>query len=57
MTTTQSILTVLAVVLGTMATRFLPFLIFPEGKNHRHSSVISVLSCLTPSSACWSCTV
>ena len=32
MTTTQSILTVLAVVLGTMATRFLPFLIFPKGK-------------------------
>lgn len=57
MTTTQSILTVLAVVLGTMATRFLPFLIFPEGKNHRHSSVISVPCYLTPLSAFWSCTV
>lgn len=33
MTTTQSILTIAAVVLGTMVTRFLPFLIFPEGKN------------------------
>ncbi len=32
MTTAQSILTILAVVLGTMVTRFLPFLIFPEGK-------------------------
>lgn len=33
MTTTQSILTILAVVLATMLTRFLPFLIFPEGRN------------------------
>lgn len=32
MTTTQSILTVLAVAIGTMLTRFLPFLIFPENK-------------------------
>ena len=32
MTTTQSILTILAAVLATMLTRFLPFLIFPEGK-------------------------
>lgn len=32
MTMTQSVLTILAVVLGTMVTRFLPFLIFPEGK-------------------------
>ena len=32
MTTTQSIITIAAVVLGTMVTRFLPFLIFPEGK-------------------------
>ncbi|MDD4849689.1 MAG: branched-chain amino acid transporter permease [Gemmiger sp.] len=32
MTTTQSIITILVVVLGTMLTRFLPFLIFPEGK-------------------------
>ncbi|MDO5344290.1 MAG: AzlD domain-containing protein [Lachnospiraceae bacterium] len=32
MTAAQSILTILAVVLGTMLTRFLPFLIFPEGK-------------------------
>lgn len=32
MTTAQSVLTILVVVLGTMATRFLPFFIFPEGK-------------------------
>lgn len=32
MTTQQSIITILAVVLGTMATRFLPFLVFPEGR-------------------------
>lgn len=32
MTTAQSIITILVVVLGTMLTRFLPFLIFPEGK-------------------------
>lgn len=32
MTTLQTILTIAAVVLGTMLTRFLPFLIFPEGK-------------------------
>lgn len=33
MTTAQSIITIVAVVFGTMVTRFLPFLIFPEGKN------------------------
>lgn len=32
MTTTQSILTIAAVVLGTMLTRFLPFVLFPEHK-------------------------
>lgn len=32
MTTTQNIITILAVMAGTMLTRFLPFLIFPEGK-------------------------
>lgn len=32
MTLTQQIITILMVVLGTMATRFLPFLIFPPGK-------------------------
>ncbi len=33
MTVTQQIITIVAVVLGTMTTRLLPFLIFPEGKN------------------------
>ena len=33
MTTTQAVITIAAVVLGTMVTRFLPFIIFPEGKN------------------------
>lgn len=32
MTTTQSVITILAVVLGTLVTRFLPFLTFPENK-------------------------
>ena len=32
MTVTQGIITIVCVVLGTMVTRFLPFLIFPEGK-------------------------
>lgn len=32
MTVIQQILTVAAVVLGTLATRFLPFLVFPAGK-------------------------
>ncbi len=32
MTTVQSIITIIVVVLGTMVTRFLPFFIFPEGK-------------------------
>lgn len=32
MTLTQQIITILMVVLGTMLTRFLPFLVFPAGK-------------------------
>ena len=32
MTTLQAVLTIAAVVLGTVLTRFLPFWIFPEGK-------------------------
>ncbi len=32
MTTVQSIITIIVVVLGTMVTRFLPFFVFPEGK-------------------------
>lgn len=36
MTTVQQIATISIVVLGTMLTRFLPFLIFPEGKTPPH---------------------
>lgn len=32
MTTTQKIITVAIVVIGTMITRFLPFIVFPENK-------------------------
>lgn len=32
MTLTQQIITILMVVLGTMITRFLPFVLFPAGK-------------------------
>ncbi len=32
MTTVQRIITIACVVLGTMVTRFLPFIIYPEGK-------------------------
>lgn len=36
----QGIATVAAVVLGTLATRFLPFLLFPAGKPTRNSSIL-----------------
>ncbi len=32
MTVTQQLITIAVVALGTMLTRFLPFIIFPEGK-------------------------
>ena len=41
MTLIQGIITVAVVVLGTMTTRFLPFLVFPEGKKRRTISVTS----------------
>lgn len=46
MTTTQSILTILAVVAGTMVTRFLPFVLFPEHKTPPKS--ISYLGTVLP---------
>ena len=46
MTTVQSIITIAAVVLGTMLTRFLPFLIFPEGKTP--PAVITYLGTVLP---------
>ena len=39
MTITQQIITVVVVVLGTMTTRFLPFIIFPEGKEDDRNTV------------------
>lgn len=32
LTPTQTIITIIAIALGAMLTRFLPFLLFPEGK-------------------------
>ena len=46
MTVTQSVLTILAVVAATMLTRFLPFLVFPEGKNP--PAVITYLGAVLP---------
>ena len=46
MTITQQIITVAVVVLGTMTTRFLPFIIFPEGKEP--PAVITYLGTVLP---------
>lgn len=46
MTITQQIITVVVVVLGTMTTRFLPFIIFPEGK--KPPAVITYLGKVLP---------
>ena len=40
MTTWQGVVTVLMAVLGTIITRFLPFVLFPESKKPPHSSTI-----------------
>ena len=47
MTVAQSVLTILAVVAATMLTRFLPFLIFPEGKTPPPPSPTWALCCPT----------
>ena len=49
MTILQQVLTVAAVVLGTMTTRFLPFLLFPEGK--QPPAFIRYLGTVLPSAA------
>ena len=36
LTTTQIILTILAITIGTMLTRFTPFILFPESKEPPH---------------------
>ncbi len=46
MTTAQSIFTIFVVILGTMLTRFLPFLIFPENKTP--STYITYLGTVLP---------
>ena len=46
MTVAQSILTIAAVVLATMLTRFLPFLIFPEGRTP--PAAVTYLSTVLP---------
>lgn len=45
MTIWQGAITIVTVVLGTMCTRFLPFLVFPESSSRRASSSISARSC------------
>lgn len=49
MTTAQMIITITMVVLGTMTTRFLPFLIFPAGK--KTPEYIQYLGKVLPSAA------
>ena len=53
MTLAQGIITVAAVVLGTVITRFLPFVLFPA--NNRRPNLSSTLAgcCPAPSSGCW----
>ena len=46
MTTAQSIITIILVVLGTMATRFLPFILFPESKTP--PTIVSYLGTVLP---------
>lgn len=46
MTTLQEVFTIFAVIAGTMLTRFLPFIIFPEGK--KPPAYISYLGTVLP---------
>lgn len=46
MTTTQSVITIIVVVIGTMTTRFLPFLIFPENK--KPPEIVAYLGTVLP---------
>ena len=46
MTVVQSVITILVIVLGTMLTRFLPFLIFPEGRTP--PAVVTYLGTVLP---------
>lgn len=51
MTSLQSILTIAAVVLGTVVTRFLPFLLFPDRKEL--PPFLSVISGKCPHTLSW----
>lgn len=46
MTTTQKIITIIIVVFGTMITRFLPFIIFPENK--KPPKIVTYLGTVLP---------
>ena len=47
MTLTQQLITIVMAILGTMLTRFLPFLIFPPGKPT--PKYVQYLGCVLPS--------
>lgn len=49
MSTNQSIITIICVAAGTMLTRFLPFIIFPEGK--KPPRIITYLGTVLPFAA------
>lgn len=53
MTVNQQIITIVIVVLGTMTTRFLPFLLFPEGKAPPPTFCIWEKFSPMPPSVCW----
>ena len=48
MTTWQGVITIIMAMLGTMLTRFLPFLLFPESKEPPRSSPTWAPSCRMP---------
>jgi len=48
LTTLQTLIIILAVALGTIVTRFTPFIIFPDGKEH--PPVIDYLARMLPAS-------
>lgn len=53
MTLTEQIITIGMVVLGTMITRFLPFLLFPAGKPVPKYVQYWERLCRLPYSGCW----
>lgn len=48
LTNLQTLIMIFAIALGTMMTRFLPFLLFPEGKEH--PKIIEYLGRVLPAS-------